>query len=298
MPFYKFRLLRHGLWPNGVPSWNPEEINRNGVRGIWVKTLKDCEPDIALYYIHGGGFTMGSPYFYLEFLVSWASKLQDAGFKNPCIFALNYTLVPDSKFPTQLNEAYKGYRVLHDLAGDAELVISGDSAGGNIALSLLLYLSRPRNSDERDKTLRKPSYATLISPWTVLVSTENKNTGSDFLDTYQLHLYAFQYANSSDTSDPYKSPGLCKDLNWWRDALPVYGIHIVYGNQEVFTAGIRSLISQIESTKTERLRVTEKATVHVWPVVNFFIGRDMREREEGLQAMTGAIVESLAVRIK
>ncbi|KAF3924927.1 hypothetical protein ABW21_db0208236 [Orbilia brochopaga] len=293
LPFYRFRLLRHGLWPSKAPSWSPEEINRNGIRGIWVKTIWDNEPDIVLYYIHGGGFTMGSSYFYLEFLASWAAKLKEAGFTNPCIFALEYTLVPDAKFPAQLYEAYRGYQVLNDLARSAELVIAGDSAGGNLVLSLLLYLSRPRNGDKLFKALKKPSYATLISPWTVLVSSDNRNTDSDFLDSYQLHLYGVLYADATDTRDPYKSPGLCEESKWWEDAMPTFGMHIVYGNQEVFSAEIKSFISRMQKLKTEKVRVTEKATVHAWPVVQVYLGANVKEREEGLNVMTQAIFRSL-----
>ncbi|EPS38253.1 hypothetical protein H072_7911 [Dactylellina haptotyla CBS 200.50] len=251
---------------------------------------------IAAIPYFGGGFTMGSSYFYLEFLASLASKLKDTGFKNPSVFAIDYTLVPDSKFPTQLNEAYKGYQILHELAREAELVICGDSAGGNLALALLLRLARPPNGYEIDKSLRKPSYATLISPWTILVSPNNDNTKGDFLDAPQLHKYGISYANSGDISDPYKSPGLCEDLRWWEEALPVNGVHVLYGNMEVFSAGIRKLISMIEEMKTIKLKVTERTTVHAWPVVQLFLGSSMREREEGLDIMAGAISEALLLR--
>ncbi|KAF3200765.1 hypothetical protein TWF192_001093 [Orbilia oligospora] len=297
MPFYKFRLLRHGILPGSVPSWNPKEINQDGARGLWVKTFEDSEPDVVLYYIHGGGFTMGSPYFYLEFLISWASKLQSSGFKNPAVFALDYTLVPDAKFPTQLNEAHKGYQVVHQLAPVAEIIVCGDSAGGNIALSLLLHLARPRKDSGTGGAsyLRRPSYATLISPWTVLVSSRNKNTENDFLDADQLHKFGVSYANGGDVNDPYKSPGLCQDLGWWEEALPVHGIHMVYGSQEVFTSEIKSLVSKFEKIKSVRLRVTEKPTIHAWPVVQAFIGANMLQREEGLEIMAGAISEALTL---
>ncbi|KAK6501695.1 hypothetical protein TWF481_009521 [Arthrobotrys musiformis] len=295
MPFYRFRLLRNGLFPGDTPSWDLEDIDQDGVRGVWVKTIKDSEPDVVLYYIHGGGFTMGSAYFYLEFLISWASKLQASGFKNPAVFSLEYTLVPDAKFPTQLNEACTGYRIIHQLAPAAEIVVCGDSAGGNIALSLLLHLARPRKGSSAGEVfdLKRPSYATLISPWTVLVSPENKNTENDFLDADQLQKFGVSYANSGDVSDPYKSPGLCKDLSWWEDALPVHGIHMVYGSQEVFTGEIKSLISRIEKVKSVRLRVTEKPTIHAWPVLQSFIGASVRQREEGLEIMASAIAEAL-----
>ncbi|KAF3130858.1 hypothetical protein TWF569_011513 [Orbilia oligospora] len=241
---------------------------------------------------------MGSPYFYLEFLISWASKLQSSGFKNPAVFALDYTLVPDAKFPTQLNEAHKGYQAVHQLAPAAEIVVCGDSAGGNIALGLLLHLARPRKDSGNggaSSSLGRPSYATLISPWTVLVSSQNKNTENDFLDANQLHKFGASYANGGDVSDPYKSPGLCQDLGWWEEALPVHGIHMVYGSQEVFTSEIKSLVSKFEKIKSVRLRVTEKPTIHAWPVVQAFIGANMLQREEGLEIMAGAISEALTL---
>ena len=50
-----------------------------------------------ILYCHGGGFTTGSSYFYLEFLLAWATLLQDAGFRNPALLSVDYSLVPDEK---------------------------------------------------------------------------------------------------------------------------------------------------------------------------------------------------------
>src|SRR3569833_3354868 len=92
---------------------------------------------------------MGSTWFYLEFLLSWLHLLRCSGYKNPAIFALEYTLVPDGVFPTQLVEALHGYEHVLSFARDpAKVVVSGDSAGAAIVLSLLLYLSqRARKPD-------------------------------------------------------------------------------------------------------------------------------------------------------
>lgn len=58
------------------------------------------KPDIVIYYVHGGGFSMGSSYFYLEFLLTWLSVLKSSGgFQNPAILSLEYTLVPDACYP-------------------------------------------------------------------------------------------------------------------------------------------------------------------------------------------------------
>lgn len=311
-------MIRHGIWPWKVSSWKPREIYRDGIRGIWFKTLSDQETDICIYYIHGklqfyagklaiahdslmvsilmdsenmkgGGFTMGSPYFYLEFLSTWASELCLAGFKNPSVFALDYTLVPDAIFPVQVQEAVAGYRIAAEMVGTGILVVAGDSAGGNITLSLLLHLARPISSLQAAEYIRKPDFATLISPWTELISPRNRNTDSDFLDADQLHQYGTIYAGMKDVNDPYKSPGMCQDVEWWREATPLYGLHIVFGSLEVFTNGIRVLISTIRQATDCALQVTERPTIHAWPVTQLFLGETPDRRVEGLRDMAAKI---------
>ena len=67
---------------------------------------------------------MGSSYFYLEFLMAWVDLLKDSGYKNPAIFALEYDLVPDAQFPTQLEQAMTGYDYVCSIAQDSSVSAS------------------------------------------------------------------------------------------------------------------------------------------------------------------------------
>ncbi len=50
-PFFRFRLLRHGYLVSPV---RVEEVQRNGVRGLWIAgTEVDGKPDVLVYYCHG-----------------------------------------------------------------------------------------------------------------------------------------------------------------------------------------------------------------------------------------------------
>ena len=51
----------------------------------------------------GGGFSLGSCHFYLEFLITMLDMLKDAGYRAPAIFSLEYTLVPDQAYPAQVS---------------------------------------------------------------------------------------------------------------------------------------------------------------------------------------------------
>ncbi|MCJ1337313.1 hypothetical protein MMC09_002595 [Bachmanniomyces sp. S44760] len=217
-------MLRHGYL--SAPIYWREVSIPGQVKGLWVIHDELAEPDIIVYYAHGGGFSMGSSYFYLEFLLAWLSLLKTvAGYKNPAIFALEYTLVPDAAFPVQLQETVKGYEyVLSRLPNptDASKVcVAGDSAGATLILTFLLYISRHDSSNDHsiangtlDKIngntdshehgslndtmhtipVPKPGYATLISPWVSLVRSDNRDTPSDYLNASALEVYGSQYA--------------------------------------------------------------------------------------------------------
>ncbi|KAL9100100.1 MAG: hypothetical protein Q9163_004490 [Psora crenata] len=224
---------------------------------------------------------MGSAYFYLEFLLTWTSMLRDAGYKNPAIFVLEYTLVPDAAYPTQLEQTVAGYEFVSSVVKDSSRIcVSGDSAGGTLILTLLLYMAkfpdRFRNG--------KPGYAALVSPWTTLYSPRNKNTASDYLCMESLHLYGSQYAGSNGKlDDPLISPGECKDGNWWRNASPSAGFGIIYGSEEVLGPELKDLIALLRKSDCAVSVREEPGAVHAWPVVTLFLSDTQVERQKGLR---------------
>ncbi|KAK3063978.1 hypothetical protein LTR53_018681, partial [Teratosphaeriaceae sp. CCFEE 6253] len=68
LPFLRFRMLRHGFWKSPI-YWR--EVDRKGLKGIYMVHDETRRPDVVVYYAHGGGFSMGSSYFYMEFLFAW-----------------------------------------------------------------------------------------------------------------------------------------------------------------------------------------------------------------------------------
>lgn len=264
------------------------------VKGVWAATDPTKKADIILYYAHGGGFSMGSPYFYLEFLLAWLSVMQESGYKNPAVFALDYTLVPDASFPTQLEEIIAGYEHVLGLAGDSSNVcVAGDSAGGTLVLSLLLHLAHPKLVEKgrrlpgASRHLDKPGMTVLISPWPTLHSPLYQNNTSDFLDVDALHLYASQYAGSHDlVADSLASPGNCKDLRWWKDACPSKGLFITYGKEEVFAPEIERLVQVLQKAGATAVSAHgETAGVHAWPVASLFLGDSTEQRLKGLKSI-------------
>lgn len=233
---------------------------------------------------------MGSSYFYLEFLLAWLTLLRQVGYHNPAIFALEYTLVPDGTYPTQLEQTITGYdHVCHITKDPSRVCLAGDSAGATLQLSLLLQMSKSSYPGKR-----RPGFATLISPWATLVTPKNRNTPSDYLNADSLHLYGRQYAGTaSNPKDPLVSPGMCKDREWWMRASPAEGFCFMYGSEEVFGPEVRDLIALLRRSGCAVRVREEPGQVHAWPVVSLFLADTQAERTKGLRDLTKMISQAI-----
>ncbi|KAI0128426.1 Alpha/Beta hydrolase protein [Xylariales sp. AK1849] len=297
LPFLRFRMARHGYLKCPV-HWH--EFSDKRFKGIWIIKDPMKTPDVCIYYAHGGGFSMGSSYFYLEFLLTWLSMLGESGFQNPAIFALEYTLVPDRTFPTQLHEAIAGYNHVLSMVRDAsKICVSGDSAGATVVLSLLLHLANPDYSSHKMNgtatwRLAQPGMAALISPWVTLISRKHRNTASDYLDEGNLHQYASEYVGKeADAGDPLISPGNCRDAGWWKKACPRGGMYFAYGAEEVFAPEIEDLISFLEKIDINVNSREETGGIHAWPVASLFLSTSTQNRQKGLRSIVQQIQETI-----
>ena len=283
-------MLRHGYLHSPI-HW--QEIRLQNTRGIWITPEESQKPDVVIYYCHGGGFSMGSSYLYLEFLVTWVSLLKKAGYRNPAIFTLDYTLVPDAAYPTQIRQTIIGYNYVRSVVEDASRIcVGGDSAGGTLVLTLLLHLVK-----EPDYEKRKPGFATLISPWTTLFSTHNRDTASDFLNANSLHRYGRRYAGSEERLyDPFVSPGVCKDGAWWAKASPSKGFGVVFGSEEVLGPELRDLIALWRKSGCAVSVREEPGAIHAWPVATLFLSDTQAERQKGLKDLTKMIRQAIEIQ--
>jgi acetyl esterase/lipase len=262
-------------------------------KALWIIPHADQPPDMIVLYCHGGGFAMGSGYFYLEFLFAWVSLLQQSGYRNPAILSLEYTLVPDAVYPTQVKQALAAYRYAYSVMNDngTRICVSGDSAGGSLVLSLLLHL---RNVSQ----FRQPGLAVLISPWVTTLSQDHVNTASDYLDMNTLHQYGAQYMANVDVSarDVFASPGNRTEMKTWIEASPISGWIVAWGIEELLHSDINTFVSRLKKAGLEVSSILAPEGIHAWPVAALYLGDSREQRLLGLKTIVERMRQKMDFR--
>lgn len=91
----------------------------------------------VMLYFHGGGYLIGSPATHRAMTGHLAKRGKMA------VCALDYRLAPEHPFPAGLDDAVAAYQALFDQGCSGEqIMLGGDSAGGNLALGLVLRIKR------------------------------------------------------------------------------------------------------------------------------------------------------------
>lgn len=119
------------------------------VVGEWVRADPGSIGESAIYYIHGSGYALCSPRTHRR-LTAWLSRLT----RRP-VFCIDYRLAPKYRFPTAADDVRAGWDWLRTECGldPDRMVIAGDSAGGHLAVDLLLQARVPH-----------PAAMALLSP--------------------------------------------------------------------------------------------------------------------------------------
>jgi epsilon-lactone hydrolase len=163
--------------------------------GEWIE--RESEARRTVLYLHGGGYYFCSPETHRSITLALGTGT-DAR-----VFAPDYRLAPEHRFPAAIEDAVAAYRGLLAAGTPAgRVVIAGDSAGGGLALATLLSL--------RNAGLPLPAAAVLFSPWTDLAATGTSirtNNKSDPMFWGEAVATAARiYLGSAAPTDPLASP--------------------------------------------------------------------------------------------
>jgi acetyl esterase/lipase len=162
--------------------------------GEWI--VPRVRTSRTLLYLHGGGFVSCSPATHRPITAALA-RLTPAR-----VFAVAYRLAPEHPHPAALDDAERAYAWLCARDASSAIAVGGDSAGGGLALSLLLRL--------RDHGATPPACAVLLSPWTDLAGSSasiRENVGRcAMFRPENMSAFALCYAPVAAWKDPAVSP--------------------------------------------------------------------------------------------
>jgi acetyl esterase/lipase len=233
-------------------TYVPESVA--GVAGEWVRAPGLAADAPVLVYLHGGGYFACSPRTHRPVTGYFAR----AGF---AVFVPDYRLAPEHPFPAAIDDAEQVYRALL-ASGHApsRLVLAGDSAGGGLAVALMLRL--------RDAAQALPAAAVLFSPWTDLAGTgasvqENAKNDAMFWAPGILAGASF-YLADTDAKNPLASP-VYADLR----GLPQLLIHA--GAREILRDDSTRLAENARAAGVQvELRIWD-VVPHVWQLANPYV---------------------------
>jgi acetyl esterase/lipase len=252
---------------------NTAEVMLESVKGRWVLP-KRIDPNVTMLYLHGGGYAFYPKGFYnnLTATITMSAECR--------MFALDYRLAPEHKFPAQLEDAANAYQwLLSKGVSPKQLVIGGDSAGGNLALALLLFL--------RDSKLPLPALAVCLSPATDFAGSSAGvpvNSELDWINQQMALKWTSWFCSSEQRSNPMVSP-VNADL---RNLPPIY---IQAGGAEILLPSIQAFV---EKARQQGANVS----LETWPGMNHDFqgfGYDVPQSAEAIQRI-GEVIKSRVPR--
>lgn len=174
-----------------------EEFKIGEMDAEWVSVNRAHMKKYVILYCHGGGYSTGSR----KYARTLTTKLASSTFMD--VLCFDYRLAPEHPFPAALEDAMKAWDYLMLLGyGAREVIVAGDSAGGNLALTLVLQLK----SQQR----LLPRGLVLMSPWTDLTSSgesfQKRAELDPVLNEEYIERMKLAYAAGQDLKDPLISP--------------------------------------------------------------------------------------------
>ncbi|MCD8379307.1 MAG: alpha/beta hydrolase [Lachnospiraceae bacterium] len=163
---------------------------------------KDREIDAVLIYYHGGAFVLKAAAYHKNLAQTYALQA------NCAVLFVDYRLAPKYKFPVPVMDCFEAYCWALENFPSSRLAVGGDSAGADLAMSVMLMA--------RNKGKRMPDGQMLIYPGAA--SHSDTVSMQRFQDTPMWNSVLNEkaldlYANREDRDDPLFMPLLADSFS-------------------------------------------------------------------------------------
>lgn len=289
------RLCRIAMPVLALPFDKPRPVPSEQFEGIWIGDAESTTCCIVLY-THGGGYACGQADMWMAPLHHLIKRCGALGMPLK-VLSVEYSLAPESRYPTPVLETLHAYQWLLAQGIDPRrIVFAGDSAGGGIALGATIAV--------RDAHLPLPAGQLLFSPWCDLSCTSPVDP-ADYLHRSTGQLWASMYlqgqpldnaplashlllplplvSNTVGKNNEEDVGGGVGEGEKQRQALlcdiPLEGrllglppMCVVWGGREILKQDSLRLCEAAEASGVRVTRVTDSDQVHVYPMLLVAVG--------------------------
>jgi acetyl esterase/lipase len=230
-----------------------EPVRESGIAGEWL--IPPGPVHGTVLYFHGGGYVACSPATHRPVTAALARLAHRR------VFALDYSLAPERRYPAALDDAVAAYRwLLAQGLAPASIALAGDSAGGGLLLATLLRL--------REAGDPFPACGVCFSPWTDLAGTGDSLRRNDgkcaMFHPENILAFARIYLGGASPMDPHASP-VFADLS----GLPP--LLLLVGSAELLLDDARRVHDRIQRAGGKcRLEIFDDA-MHGWTMMDGFM---------------------------
>jgi len=251
------------------PDIKREEIRIDSLRCIWLVPERS-RSDRVLLYLHGGGFVFGLSGQHLRMVAELARRSELRA------LLVDYRLAPRHPWPAALEDCLAAYRwLLEQGFAPQHIVVAGDSAGGNLAITMVMAL--------RDAGIPLPAAVACLSPVGDLARREGEGrlVGDAVLHPRAIRRFNRSYIAGHDPRHPLISP-LYGD---WH-GLPPLLIHA--GEEELLREDAERIAATARAAGVEVELTIFPRMWHVWQ-----LNLELPEAKESLRAIARWLVEQL-----
>jgi len=238
-----------------------EKVTENNSKYVLIKKDNNIKPKKVIYYFHGGSYIANLTTFYERYWLSYCDLRNDIA-----VVLLDYSLAPEYKYPTQLNEAIDVWNEITKTIKPENIIIGGDSAGGNLAIVLINKLQKEMNVS--------PKAGLFISPWTdmtisgqsikdnynkdILLGDKSQQINNEIFEKLKNADY-FCFVGDAERTDPYISP-VFDDYNIFPKSL------FFVGSDEMLLDDTLRVVDKIKQNGNDVTLINKEGMFHVYPI--------------------------------
>ncbi|MCY4426407.1 MAG: alpha/beta hydrolase [Halieaceae bacterium] len=260
----------------GVAGSTVDQLDANGVPAEFV-AAPSAGSDGVVLYLHGGGFAVHSAKSHRH-LAQWISNA--AGVR---VLVVDYRLVPEHRFPAQLEDARAAYDWLLQRGTDpGKLCIAGDSAGGGLALALTAVL--------RGAETALPAGVATVSAWADARCAGNSYR--ELADVDPVGIYDMALSMGADyvgeggnLDDPYASP-----VHLDYAGFPPLLLQV--GTRDMFIDDSRTVAAAARAAGVSVQLDEWAGMIHQWPMY----AAELEEGRRAIDEMGGFIRRCISAR--